>query len=121
MPYTRTTEHTMAMCSGRDGVETVLNAVRYPEGCEWSWESASTGREPRWEATAVFHYMHEKPLGAVLTGDEAEQIVDSLVGRIVHFGMSTDKDTPFTRDEIAERVRPLVGTVRIDTVNGEVA
>lgn len=110
----------MAVCSGRDGTETVLNAVRYPEGCDWSYQCASTGREPKWEGTAVFRHMHDKPVGAVLTAEEAEQIIDSLIGQIVHFGATTGEDTPFTRDEIAERIRPLVGSVRIDTATGEV-
>lgn len=112
MPYTRTTETTLAMCSGRDGVETILHAVKFPEGAVWSYESDGFGTCPTWAGESVFHKLDGERVGTKLTPEAAEEVIDGLVGKVVVYGKGDADDRKMTRDEIAERVRPLIGAER---------
>lgn len=113
MPYTEVTENTLAVCSGRDGVETVLHAVRFPEGVDWTYRSPNTGLSADWPARAVFNRLRTADIGATLTRPMAEDVAERLVGEIWDF--TGEEKRPCTFEEIAERIRPLIGAEVVDT------
>lgn len=117
MPYTQTTPTTLAMCSKRGGTERVLHGVKFPEGAVWSYDSASMGRCPDWAGESIFWELDGEPVGTVLTVERAEKVIDNLLGKVVVYGKGEADDRKMTRDEIAERVRPLIGAERVLTLD----
>jgi hypothetical protein len=72
VPYTQTTETTLAMCSKRGGTERVLHGVKFPEGAVWSYDSASMGRCPDWAGESVFWELDGEPVGVPYGSDASK-------------------------------------------------
>jgi len=115
VPYTTITNNTLAVCSGRDGEETILHAVRFPEGAVWSYDSANMGPTADWAGEAVFRRLRRAEVGATLTEAAAKDIAERLVGEI--WDCSEPEKRPLTFDEIFERFEPLIGAEVVSTLD----
>jgi len=115
VPYTTVTRTTLAVCSGRDGEETIIHAVKFPEGARWSYNSGNMGWTADWAGEAVFRRLRQAEIGATLTEAAAKDIAERLVGEIWDF--DEPEKRPLTFEEIFERLEPLVGSEVVDTLD----